>query len=303
MNVPAVCRELENLRAGTVRSGEPMQRYTTWRIGGPADILIEPQNVAGLVKVLNYARGKSFPVTVIGSGSNLLVRDGGIRGVVVKIGPGLASLKTSEKTVIAGAGVKLNRLTAAAREAGIGGLEFLAGIPGTMGGAVVMNAGANGAAMRDLVKEVTVVDPAGRVSRLPGDELGFGYRQSNLKSRSLIVVEATCLGVFKKPGEIQAAMENFLARRRASQPLARPSAGSVFKNPPEEAAGRLIELAGVKGLRVGDAQVSPVHANFIVNIGAAAARDVLELIDRVRELVDRRFGVRLQLEVEVVGED
>lgn len=303
MNGAELYRELAALLPGRVRRDEPMSRHTTWRIGGPADLFVEPGGPAELAALLSRLGELRVKPVVIGNGSNLLVRDGGIRGVVVKIGRGMAGIKIDGTTITAGAGTALGALAAAARDAGIGGLAFAAGIPGSVGGAVVMNAGAHGFAMERVVEEVRVMDAGGRRLALPGEKLGFGYRTSVLKGGSLIVLEVVCRGVPQEPAAIGAEMAAYLARRRATQPLSLPNAGSVFKNPPREAAGRLIEQAGAKGLTVGDAQVSTLHANFIVNRGAATARDVLDLIRRVKDLVFNRFGIELSLEIQVLGED
>jgi UDP-N-acetylmuramate dehydrogenase len=294
---------LERLLPGRVRFGEPMKLHTTWRIGGPADFFVEPRGTDELVRALAFAREENLPVTVIGGGSNLLVKDGGIRGLVIKIGEGFARLEIEGDRVRAGAGVRLARLTGAAQEAGVGGFEFLAGIPGTVGGAVVMNAGAFGKAAGDLCEKVLAIDAGGRMQTLSRPELGFGYRTSSLQGKNLVVIEAAFRGTPREPAAIRTETDLLLKRRRATQPGGFPSAGSVFKNPPGASAGRLIEQAGAKGMRCGGAAVSPVHANFIVNLGEATARDVLSLIFKVKAAVKEKFAVELELEVQVLGED
>lgn len=296
-------QNLQLLLPGQVRFLEPMKLHTTWRIGGPADVLVEPDGAKSLSRALGFAGRFNLPVTVIGNGSNILVRDGGIRGVVIKIGYGFSWIRAEGGRIVAGAGVKLAQLTKVALDAGIGGFEFAAGIPGTVGGAVVMNAGINEGAMSDVIENVVVMDGMGRLLKKSARELGFGYRTSNLQGASLIVIEAFCRGTFCEAPAIQSRMEEILSKRKKTQPYAYPSAGSVFKNPPEGTAGYLIDQAGGKGMRVGDAMVSTMHANFIVNLGTARACDVLELIGRVQELVRRRFGIKLVLEVRVMGED
>ncbi|SHF24654.1 UDP-N-acetylmuramate dehydrogenase [Desulfofundulus australicus DSM 11792] len=300
---PAGYKELNALLPGQVKVFEPMARHTTWRIGGPADIFVEPAGVKELARLVSWVHHRGLPLYFIGNGSNLLVKDGGIRGVVVKIGRALGRVQVCETTITAGAGAMLGVLASAAQKNGVGGLEFATGIPGTAGGAVVMNAGANGSSMADLVREVMVMNPSGDLERKKAHELNFGYRTSNLLGGSLVVVEVTCRGISRDPQRIRADMEEYLARRQATQPLSYPSAGSVFKNPPGKSAGWLIEQAGCKGMRQGDAQVSTVHANFIVNLGRATARDVQALIHRVQQLVYKRFGISLALEVQVLGED
>ncbi|MBC7105741.1 MAG: UDP-N-acetylmuramate dehydrogenase, partial [Firmicutes bacterium] len=232
----------------------------------------------------------------------ILVLDEGIPGRVVRIGPRLGGVTVRDRRVVAGAGAGLGRLAGAARDAGLTGLEFLAGIPGTVGGAVAVNAGAHGRAVADRLRRITVVDRAGDCHVKGPEELEFAYRSSNVGARGWIVAEAEFGLDHGDPASIGRTMEEYLRKRRQTQPLNLPSAGSVFKNPPgAPPAGWLVEMAGGKGLRVGGAMVSPVHANFVVNTGGATARDVLTLIERVRELVYRRFGVHLALEVQVLG--
>lgn len=297
------CKYLEYILPGRIRLSEPMKLHTTWRIGGPADFFVEPEGEKELSEVLDFAHHYRLPVTVIGNGSNLLVRDRGIRGVVIKIGKGFAKIKTEGNKITSGAGVNLSYLMKTALEAGIGGLEFIAGIPGSVGGAVVMNAGIKGITMSDVVENVLVMNNTGQVIQYRAEELEFGYRTSKLKDAPLIVLEAGCRGSFCDSQIILFRVRENLNRRKQTQPYAQPSAGSVFKNPPGESAGYLIDQIGGKGMRVGEAAVSDVHANFIVNLGTATARDVLELISRIQELVSRQYGIKLALEVQVLGED
>lgn len=303
MRESRLAHELMHLLPGQVRPHEPMKLHTTWRIGGPADIFVEPDGVASLARALTFARNKNLPVTIIGNGSNLLVKDGGIRGLVIKIGNAFSWLRIQENRLIAGAGTRLASFTGAAKEAGIGGFEFLAGIPGTVGGAVVMNAGAFGRAIGDFCETVRLMEETGRLTEQPGAALGFGYRKSNLQGKRLIVLEATFKGTPREPGAIQAESEELFNRRKKTQPFGYPSAGSVFQNPPGTSAGYLIEQAGAKGMRSGDAIVSPAHANFIVNLGNATARDVLTLIEQVKIHVWRKYAIELQPEVQILGED
>lgn len=302
MNCYQASEELRRILAGTVKVLEPMKNHTTWRIGGPAEIFVRPAGLKDLQKVLAYAREKGLDITVIGNGSNLLVSDKGIRGIVVQIGRGMDHIKVNHNLITAGAGVKLARLAAIAREHELGGLEFAAGIPGTVGGALVMNAGANGSCTADLVREVVTVDYHGNMKSFPAEKLDFGYRRSCLRGIPVIVVEAAFEGFKSKRELIDKITQDYLAKRKKSQPLNYPSAGSVFKNPPGDSAGRLIEMAGGKGLRVGDAQVSHKHANFFINRGGATAEDMLTLIEIVRSLVFEKYGIELSLEVQLVGE-
>lgn len=302
MAEPALYKELLKLLRGRVVAGELMKNHTSWRIGGPSDVFVEPEGREDLQLVVSYAYNHGVPLTVIGAGTNLLVSERGIRGIVVKIGDGLSRISIAGNHIVAEAGAKLSRVAAAAREASLGGFEFTAGIPGTVGGAVVMNAGANGSSISELVQDVLLLDYRGGYCRKTNKELNFGYRFSILQEAAFILVEVSFSCFSRNKNEIRKEMENYIARRRMSQPTAQANAGSVFKNPPGDSAGRLIEAAGLKGLQIGDAQISPLHANFIVNLGSATARDVLALIDKARKVVYDRFGVELKPEVKVVGD-
>lgn len=295
--------DLLALIPGRIRAGEPMKKHTSWRIGGPADVFVEPGNLRELQLVVSFAKDRGIPLTVIGAGSNLLVSDGGIRGIVVKIGNGMARVFTIGNEITVEAGAKLAAVASTARDAGLGGFEFSTGIPGTVGGAVVMNAGANGSAVSALVKNVLILNFDGDFVNKSKEDMYFGYRKSILHSEPAIIVEVTFTCYPRNKELIQKEMADYLARRKASQPLYYPNAGSVFKNPPGDSAGRLIEAAGLKGTRVKNAQISTLHANFIVNLGSATARDVLALIEHVREVVNSRFGVDLQPEIKFTGHD
>jgi UDP-N-acetylmuramate dehydrogenase len=303
MSASGLCSDLKKLIKGSVVCQEPMFLHTSWRIGGPAEIFAEPRGIGDLAVLMEYADCRGILLTVIGAGTNILVRDGGISGIVVKISDGLSGVGISGQVITAGAGFRFSRLASAAREAGIGGFEFAAGIPGTVGGAVIMNAGSNGASTSDLVCGVTCIDFKGRPFRLENRQIDWGYRTSGLQGRDIIVVEAVFKGYPREKDLIAADIENFLHRRKASQPLEYPNSGSVFKNPPGHFAGRLIQEAGCQGMRVGDAQVSTKHANFIINLGKARASDVMDLITRVREMVLDKFGIGLEMEVKVLGCD
>ncbi|MDF9408644.1 MAG: UDP-N-acetylenolpyruvoylglucosamine reductase [Pelotomaculum sp. PtaB.Bin013] len=288
---------------GRVRAGEPMKKHTSWRIGGPADIFVEPGNRRELQLVVSFARDKGIPLTVIGAGSNLLVSDNGIRGIVVKIGNGMARVFTVGNEITVEAGAKLAVVASTARDAGLGGFEFSTGIPGTVGGAVAMNAGANGSAVSALVKNVLILNFDGNFVGKSKEDMSFSYRRSILHSEPAIIVEATFTCYPRDKKLIREEMADYLKKRKASQPLCYPNAGSVFKNPPGDSAGRLIEATGLKGVRVGNAQISTLHANFIINLGSATAKDVLALIEHVREVVNSRFGVDLQPEIKFTGYD
>ncbi len=302
MSVPdGLLKELKDLIKSPVLLEEPMRLHTSWRIGGPADILIEPEGMTELKAVLSFAKEKGLPLTVIGAGSNLLVSDKGIEGIVIKIASGFAQISVEGETLVAGGGVKLNRLTSIIREAGIGGFEFLAGIPGTVGGAVIMNAGAYGLSISDRVISVNCLDFHGREHSFDSQQMEWGYRSSFLQGKDFIVTGVVLKGNYRDKHLIAHDMEQIVSKRKSKQPLEYPSAGSVFKNPPGHYAGKLIQESQCQGLRVGDAQVSLKHANFIVNLGKATSADVLNLIEMVKGKVREKFGVGLEVEIRILG--
>ena len=294
--------ELRKILRGTVRSSEPMSRHTSYRIGGPADIYVEPADCDDLSSAVSFANNEGLPVTVIGRGTNVLVRDGGVRGVVIATS-GLKDLRFNGTDARAEAGVSLPGLVRQAINRGLGGLEFAAGIPGSIGGAVTMNAGAHGGAVGNLLKSVLAVRPDGSLQELPGNECEFEYRSSVFRGGGTVVASALFSLTPGDPAGLREEVRDHLHQRRSTQPLGYPNAGSVFKNPSGGSAGRLIDLAGMKGLQVGMAQVSQQHANFIVNLGGATARDVQALIDKIRAAVWEKHGTVLDLEIDVVGED
>jgi UDP-N-acetylmuramate dehydrogenase len=284
---------------GAVRLHEPMSQHTSFRIGGPADAFIEPENEGALRLLLARAHQAKVPVFVMG-GTNLLVRDGGIRGIVVRL-TAFDRIEEHEGGLLyAEGGVGMPRLLKYAMQRTLAGLEFAAGIPGTLAGSVVMNAGTRLGEMKDVVQRVRMVTLAGDVQELPSEKVGFGYRGSRLPQG---IVIGAWLQLRRDPSaRIDSTVKESLQRRKATQPLAMPNAGCVFKNPGGEPAGLLVEAAGLKGAQIGDAQVSTLHANFIVNRGRATARDVLSLIRKVGRTVEEKAGVTLQLEVKIVGQ-
>lgn len=280
---------------------EPMERHTTFRIGGPAEYYAKPrrEELAPLVRLAGQA---GIPVIIVGHGSNLLVGDGGIRGLVVEIGEAMSEVRIEGQTLVASAGAMLAGIAQKAAQAALSGLEFAAGIPGNLGGAIVMNAGAYGGEMRDVVERVTVLDGDGNTHCLSREELDFGYRHSCIPERHYIVVEAQ---LKLEPGdreEIRARMAQLGRQRTEKQPLEYPSAGSTFKRPQGYYAGKLIMDAGLRGYTVGGAQVSEKHCGFVVNRGGAKAADVRQLMCDVADRVEERFGVRLEPEVKLIGE-
>ncbi|RNB90867.1 UDP-N-acetylmuramate dehydrogenase [Brevibacillus nitrificans] len=294
----------ELLQAGIekVWTNEPLANHTTWRIGGPADLLIQPKDKDSLQAAFQIIHRHEIPWSVIGRGSNLLVRDRGIRGAVLKVAEGLSHCEFRGEEVCVGAGYSMIRLAMETGKMGLTGMEFAGGIPGTVGGAVYMNAGAHGSDLSRILIDAEILFENGERKVLTNEELSFSYRTSLLQQRKGIVVEAR----FRlQPGdrkEIAATLAANKERRRLTQPLQMPCAGSVFRNPPGDHAGRLIEAAGLKGYQIGGAQVSEKHSNFIVNCGGATATDVLTLIDYIRSTIQSKYGIDLHPEVLVVGE-
>lgn len=280
---------------------EPMSRHTSFRIGGPAQLLVIP-SAEQLPLVVGWCRKQAVPYTVIGNGSNLLVGDGGIRGITIVMGARASDITVEGTIVRAAAGALLTRTAHAAADAGLTGMEFAAGIPGSIGGAVVMNAGAYGGEMKDIVAAVKVLTKDGEVVTRQAAELEFGYRHSAIMENQDIVLEAV---LELTPGDraaIKDRMQELKGQRAAKQPLEWPSAGSTFKRPQGYFAGKLIMDAGLRGFRVGDAQVSEKHCGFIVNRGQATAEDVEKLIHEVQQRVRDQFGVELTPEVRRIGE-
>lgn len=279
-----------------------MRNHTTWRIGGPADRLVQPESTEELQQAIQEAQKAGEPYYVIGGGSNLLVSDEGIAGTVIQLGGSLTGLQISENSIIAEAGVPLPFLARKAAEHGLSGLEFAAGIPGSVGGAVVMNAGAYQGQISNVIELVTCCDASGQLITLHAADCGFAYRNSRFKNNRELVIVSVKMNL--QPGrkeDILEQMQKNTASRNAKQPVEYPNAGSIFKNPPGDAAGRLIELIGAKGWRQGDAEVSEKHSNFIVNTGSASCQDVLQLVDRVKQAVYQKTGVLLEEEILFLG--
>ncbi len=281
-----------------MRLQEPMARHTTFRIGGPAERFFVPSGIGDLRAFLEE-RPREDPITLLGAGSNLLVSDEGIRGTVIHLGA-FQSVRVENERLLAGAGVMLPGLLQQLARDGLGGLEFLGGIPGTVGGGVRMNAGTEGGWIADRLLSVTYLDASGTLRRQRREEITFGYRQMALP-RGACIVGAEFRLEPDDPMRIAERLRERMADRRKRQPVHLASAGCIFKNPPGDAAGRLIEAAGLKGARVGDAQVSSQHANFVVNRGKARAADVLSLVRRIQERVRQESGVELAFEIEMVG--
>ncbi len=282
---------------------EPLRRYTAWKIGGPADALLEPLSADELVEAIETARQHDVPVTILGGGTNVLILDGGIRGLTVRLARALTNVTTTGTSVTADAGVLYPVLANTTASRGLAGLEFASGVPGTVGGAVYMNAGAYGSDTSEVLSWADVYKPeAGAVERVPNAGLGLSYRRSALHERpDWVVLRAAYDLATGDPEKLKARIKEFRAQRMNGSPN-RPSCGSTFKRPEGDYPGRVIEAAGLKGTRVGQIEVSPVHANYFVNHGAAAARDALELIELVKETVLEKLGIELELEVKILGE-
>lgn len=283
-----------------IRTEEPMSKHTTFRIGGAAEVFAAP-DARELPQLLAMAKGADVPVTVIGNGSNLLVGDRGIRGLVIEIGERMSEVRIEGTILVAGAGALLSKAAQTAAAAGLGGLEFAAGIPGSVGGAVVMNAGAYGGEMKDVLQSVKVLTEEGELLVLTTEELELGYRHSCVPERKYIVVEATMELSAKPEEEIRACMAELRAKRAEKQPLEYPSAGSTFKRPEGYFAGKLIMDAGLRGYTVGGAQVSEKHCGFVINKGGATAADVRQLMQDVHDRVKEQFDVELEPEVKMIG--
>jgi len=286
---------------GEAKFDEPMSRHTTLRMGGPVDAWIEPTRIEALARVRRVCAERGIVGRAFGSGSNLLVRDGGVRGVAFSLRK-MSAVAVDGETVTVEAGASTGKLLKVATERELGGVEFLGGVPGTVGGGMIMNAGTYLGEFKDVTIEVRAVDERGVIVARENGQCGFRYRHSDIPATD--VVTGATLRLKPRPrAEIEAAVRELRDRRKAREPHGVPNAGSIFKNPPNDYAGRLIEACGLKGRTVGGAQISPVHANWIVNAGGATAKDALELVEIVRAAVVERFGIRLELEVKVVGED
>lgn len=301
--------EINNFK-GDIKSDEPLSRHTSYTIGGPADVLAWPADREDLRLLLQTIKTRNLRYFIIGAGTNLLVRDGGFRGVMIalhrmntiKIEREYRSIGGSFVVVYAEAGASLAKLLSFSVEQGLTGLEFAAGIPGTVGGAVCMNAGTSLGEMGDVIESVTLISPEGELSTRSAEEMEFGYRMASIPEGHLVLEVRVVLRRDDK-GKIKLRLKELLDARKQRQPWGLPNAGSVFKNPQEESAGMLIESAGLKGRTIGGAQVSEKHANVIVNTGNAKAADVLALMEIVKEKVLEVSGVRLVPEIKIIGED
>lgn len=281
---------------------EPMKRHTTFRIGGPADFFLLPSTVDEVRGILEICREEELPYFILGNGSNLLVSDKGYRGVIIQLYRNFSNISVEGNEICASSGALLSQIAAAARNASLTGFEFAGGIPGTLGGAVFMNAGAYGGEMKDVLKEAVVMTEQGEILTLPVEKLDMGYRTSRIKKAGYLVLEARLVLEQGDMDKIRDITKDLTEKRVSKQPLEYPSAGSTFKRPEGYFAGKLIMDAGLRGYQVGDAQVSEKHCGFVINKGNATAADVLTLIENVREKVQEQFGVTLEPEVKFLGE-
>ena len=293
---------IEIAGSGQVCTDEPMKQHTTFRIGGRADYFVSPTETEQIRKIIELCRRENMPWYVIGNGSNLLVSDHGFRGVIIRLFKNYAGLRIEGEQIFVQAGALLSRTANAALQEGLTGFEFAAGIPGTIGGAMVMNAGAYGGEMKDITESVTVLTPEGELLTLKREELEMGYRTSLIAKKGYLVLEAVLKLTRGNQEQIKEKMADLRQRRISKQPLEYPSAGSTFKRPQGYFAGKLIMDAGLRGFQVGGAQVSEKHCGFVVNTGDATAEDVLELIRQVSEKVRALEGVTLEPEVRLLGE-
>ncbi len=290
--------DIQKFYKGSILVDEPMANHTWMKVGGPADFYFEPADRADLLALISYLQQHQLPIFVIGRGSNVLVSDEGIRGAVINVEKALQSIVLKNGKVVAEAGVRLTQFVDFCIQNELSGVEMLAGIPGTIGGAVAMNAGAHGGEISNFLTEVEVLRD-GKIEKVPRDEAEFSYRHSGFTYD--IILASTFLLPKGKKEELVQRRRDYVLKRNRTQPLELPNLGSMFKNPPQAFAAQLIEQAGLKGKRIGGAQVSEKHANFIVNVGNATAADILRLVDLIQRTVYQHSGIELELEVKLVG--
>jgi UDP-N-acetylmuramate dehydrogenase len=302
--IDALLRELNEYQVGTVKKDEELARHTTMKIGGPADLFIEPTSIEGLKKTMQLVQKYRVNWRTIGRGSNLLVSDQGIEGVVIKLGNNLKDMKLDGTQLTVGAGYSIVALAVLISKKGLSGLEFASGIPGSVGGAVYMNAGAHGSDISKILTDAHILFEDGSLQWLSIDEMEFSYRTSVLqKKRPGIVVEARFQLTEGDKEQIVAVMQKNKDYRKVTQPYDSPCAGSIFRNPLPHFAGKLIEEAGLKGFQIGGAQISEMHGNFIVNAGNAKAFDVLQLIQYVKKTIMEKYNIQMETEVEIIGKN
>lgn len=304
MNKEFVYKQLLNiLDEDSIKVDEPMKKHISFKVGGPADFLVKPKTEEELIEVIKFVKKENIPFIIIGNGSNLLVKDGGIRGIVIELSDNFNNYEIEGNIIKAQSGVLLTILGRNAMKNSLTGFEFASGIPGTLGGALAMNAGAYGGEMKQVVKSVRLIDSDGNIFELSNEEMKFEYRKSIITTNNYIALSAVIELQQGNIDEIKETMEDYANRRSTKQPLKFPSAGSTFKRPEGYFAGKLIDDSGLRGLSLRGAQVSEKHCGFVINTGEANAKDILDLIFVVKSTVNAKFGVMLEEEVKILGED
>lgn len=303
MNIKEIL-EKSKLNKENLYYDEPMAKHTSFKIGGPADVFIKVDNIEELKETLNLSKQNQIPLTIIGNGSNLLVTDKGIRGITAKLNLKDIEIKNenNKQIIKVEAGVPVGLLAQKLLKEEITGFEELSGIPGTIGGAVIMNAGAHGKELKDILKKVTAMDYNGNIHEFTNEECQFSYRNSRFQKEKYIILQATLELEKGNSTEIKEKMDEYMQFRKEKQPIEYPNAGSTFKRGEDFVTAKLIDEAGLKGYKVGGAQVSKKHAGFIVNVDNATAKDVIELTDYIKEKIEEKFGKKINLEIQIIGE-
>lgn len=303
MNIKEIL-EKSKLNKENLYYDEPMAKHTSFKIGGPADVFIKVDNIEELKETLDLSKQNQIPLTIIGNGSNLLVTDKGIRGITAKLNLKDIEIKNenNKQIIKVDAGVPVGLLAQKLLKEEIAGFEELSGIPGTIGGAVIMNAGAHGKELKDILKKVTAMDYNGNIHEFTNEECQFSYRNSRFQKEKYIILQATLELEKGNSTEIKEKMDEYMQFRKEKQPIEYPNAGSTFKRGEDFVTAKLIDEAGLKGYKVGGAQVSKKHAGFIVNVDNATAKDVIELTDYIKEKIEEKFGKKINLEIQIIGE-
>ena len=303
MNIKEIL-EKSKLNKENLYYDEPMAKHTSFKIGGPADVFIKVDNIEELKETLDLSKQNQIPLTIIGNGSNLLVTDKGIRGITAKLNLKDIEIKNenNKQIIKVDAGVPVGLLAQKLLKEEIAGFEELSGIPGTIGGAVIMNAGAHGKELKDILKKVTAIDYNGNMREFTNEECQFSYRNSRFQKEKYIILQATLELEKGNSTEIKEKMDEYMQFRKEKQPIEYPNAGSTFKRGEDFVTAKLIDEAGLKGYKIGGAQVSEKHAGFIVNVDNATAKDVIELTDYIKEKIEEKFGKKINLEIQIIGE-
>ena len=296
-------KKFKNKNIGKILINEEMKNHTTFEIGGPVDLMVIPETEEQVKEAVSICRAEKLPYLIMGNGSNLLIKDGGIRGVVIKLNDGFNKIEVEGNKIYAQAGALLNAVSRVAMEESLAGLEFATGIPGALGGAMTMNAGAYGGEMKDVVESVRILDKNGKVKELSKEQMNFRYRGSKVADDGLIVLEVVFKLEVGSKNEIKLKIDDLTEKRTSKQPLEYPSGGSTFKRPEGYYAGKLIDDSGLRGLRYGGAEVSKKHCGFVINAKDASCQDVLRLVEVIKKTVKDTFGVSLEREIKLIGED